>query len=73
MQGPKWPFLLRYGSRDTRRIDFPQVDGLSTDPRVLGRHRECSNVQPGIKKSRNIDDISSIFRVSGYPDTIFAN
>ena len=23
--------------------------------------------------SRNIDDISSIFRVSGHPDTIFAN
>ena len=20
-------FLLRYGSRDTRQIDFPQVDG----------------------------------------------
>ena len=38
MYGPKRPFLLRYGSRDTRRIDFPRVDGLSTDPRVLGRH-----------------------------------
>ena len=38
MYGPKWPFLLRYGSRDTRRIDFPPVDGLSTDPPVLGRH-----------------------------------
>ena len=38
MYGPKWPFLPRYGSRDTRRIDFPRVDGLSTDPRVLGCH-----------------------------------
>ena len=38
MYGPKWPFLLRYGSRDMRRIDFPRVDGLSTDPWVLGRH-----------------------------------
>ena len=32
------PFLLRYESRDTRRVDFPRVDGWSTDPRVLGRH-----------------------------------
>ena len=39
MQGPKCPFLLRYRSRDTRRIDFPRVDGLSTDPRVLGCHQ----------------------------------
>ena len=38
MYGPKWPFLLRYGSRDTRRVDFPRVDGLSTDTPVLGRH-----------------------------------
>ena len=46
MYGPKWPFLLRYGFRDTRRIDFPQVDGLSTDTPILGRHsktRENSN------------------------------
>ena len=32
------PFLLRYGSRDTRHIDFPRVDGQSTDTPVLGRH-----------------------------------
>ena len=38
MYGPKWPFLLRYGSRDTRRIDFPRVDWLSTDTPVLGCH-----------------------------------
>ena len=30
MYGLKWPFLLRYGSRDTRRIDFSWVDRLST-------------------------------------------
>ena len=38
MYGPKWPFSLRYVSRDTRHIDFPQVDGLSTDTPGLGRH-----------------------------------
>ena len=38
MYGPIWPFLLMCVSRDTRRRDFPRVDGLSTDPRVLGRH-----------------------------------
>ena len=36
--GPKRPFLLRYGSRDTRRVDFLLVDGQSTDTPVLGRH-----------------------------------
>ena len=38
MYGPKWPFSHRYGSRDTRHIDFSWVDGLSTDTPVLGRH-----------------------------------
>ena len=32
MQGPKWPFLLRYASRDTRRIDFPQLMGSQRTP-----------------------------------------
>ena len=44
MYGLKWPFLLSYGSRDMRRIDFPRVDGLSTDPRVLGRHSLVSEL-----------------------------
>ena len=39
MYGPKWSFLLRYGSRNTRRIDFPRVDGLSTDTPVLELHK----------------------------------
>ena len=39
MYWPKWPISLRYVSRDIRRIDFPQVDGLSTDTPGLGRHR----------------------------------
>ena len=38
MYGPKWPFLLMNGSLDMRHTDFPRVDGLSTDPRDLGRH-----------------------------------
>ena len=32
MQGPKWPFLFRYVSRDTRRIDFSQVDCHAPNP-----------------------------------------
>ena len=38
MYGPKRLFLLEYGSHDTRSIDFPRVDGLSTDTPDLGRH-----------------------------------
>ena len=38
MYGPKWPFLLMYGSHDMRQAGFPQVDGLSTNPRDLRRH-----------------------------------
>ena len=38
MYGPKWPFLLMYGSHDMRHIGFLRVDGLSTDPRDLGLH-----------------------------------
>ena len=54
MQGPKWPFLLRYGSRNTRRIDFPQVDGKSTNPRVLGRHSHTR-----FPKRRNMKELCS--------------
>ena len=42
MYGPKRPFLLRYGSRDAKCIDFPRVDGLSTDTPSLGRHSMVS-------------------------------
>ena len=45
MYGSKWPFLLMYVSRDTKRIDFLQVDGLSTDPRDLGRHSLVSELR----------------------------
>ena len=38
MYGPKWQFLLMYGSHDMRYTGFPWVDGLSTNPRALGRH-----------------------------------
>ena len=40
MYGPEWPFLPMCVSRDTRRRDFPQVDGWSTDTLVLGRHKK---------------------------------
>ena len=45
MQGPKWPFLLGYVSRDMRRIDFPQVDGWSTNTPGLGRHSMVSELR----------------------------
>ena len=44
MYRPKWPFLLMYVSRDTRRTDFLQVDGLSTDIPVLRRHNYSSGI-----------------------------
>ena len=44
MQGPKWPFLLRYVSRVTSRIDFSQVYGYSTDPRDLGCHKKRAGI-----------------------------
>ena len=40
MYGPNWPFLLMYESHDIRHIGFQQVDGLSRDPRDLGRHNK---------------------------------
>ena len=43
--GPKRPFLFRYGSHDTRRIDFLWVDGLSTDTLGLGRHSLVSELR----------------------------
>ena len=38
MYGPKWPFLLMYGSHDMRHTGFPWVHGLLKNPLVLGRH-----------------------------------
>ena len=54
--GPKWPFLFRYGSCDTRRIDFLWVDRLSTDTPGLGHHtsipvRGIPYVNGGVKIS----------------------
>ena len=31
-------FLLMYGSHNMRHTGFLRVDGLSTDPREMGRH-----------------------------------
>ena len=44
MYGPKWPFLLMYGSHDMRQI-FPPVDGLSTDTLGAGRHSLVSELR----------------------------
>ena len=38
----KWPLLLMYVSRNTRRIGFSWVDELSTDTSILGHHRTDS-------------------------------
>ena len=46
MYGPKWPFLFRYESRDTRRINFPRVEGLSFvngHPGFGASHNHCKN------------------------------
>ena len=45
MYGPMGPFLLRYGSRDTRCIDFPRIDGLSMDTPDLGLHSLVSELR----------------------------
>ena len=47
MYGPKWPFLLMYGSHDMRHSGIPQVDRSSTDPREMGHS------QLGIKAKVN--------------------
>ena len=31
MYGPKWPFLLMYGSHDMRHTGIPRVDGGQRD------------------------------------------
>ena len=36
MYGPKWSFLLMYGSHDMRHIGFPQVDGGQRTPEIWG-------------------------------------
>ena len=51
MYGPKWPFLHMYGSHDLRHTGFPRGNGLSMNPRDLGRHmngleRGCWNFLP---------------------------
>ena len=44
MYGPKWPFLLMYGSHDMRHTGFPRVDGLSTDPGIWGVKGEANYI-----------------------------
>ena len=38
MYGPKWLFLLMYGSHDRRHTGFPRVNGGQRDPRDLRRY-----------------------------------
>ena len=38
MYGIKWSFLLMYESHNMIHTDFLWIDGLSMDPRDLGRH-----------------------------------
>ena len=38
MYGPKWLFLLMYGSHDMRHIGFLRVDSGQQDARDLGLH-----------------------------------
>ena len=45
MYGPKWPFVLMYGSHEMRHTGIPRVDGLSTDPRDLRRHIYCRDIK----------------------------
>ena len=64
--GAQEAFLLSYGSRDTRRVDFPWVDGLSTDTPGLGHHR----LQEGHGVTENddgliVDDVEPTEQVSG--------
>ena len=40
MYGPHVAILLMCVSRNTRRVDFPWVDGWSTGPQVLGCHNQ---------------------------------
>ena len=46
MYGPKRLFLLRFGSYDTRRVDFSQVNGWSTDTPGFG----ASQIQPRVRR-----------------------
>ena len=54
---PKWPLLLRYVSRNMRCIDFPQVDGLSTDTPILGRHRVSVRDDSYLKSTLSNDSV----------------
>ena len=38
--GPKWPFLLMYGSHDMRHIGFRGLTSCQRDPRDSRRHNK---------------------------------
>ena len=65
MYGPKWPFLLWYESRDTRRIDFPRVDGLLTDTPGFGASQEVNAIlrcwEPFHRGASAADRLNSLY------------
>ena len=50
MYGPKWPFLLMYGSHDMRHTGITQVDGGQRDleiwgfTKLIGKRNPCAQV-----------------------------
>ena len=69
MYGPKWPFLLMYGSHNMRHTGCPRVDGLSTDPRDLGRHRATLDfsLNNNLKISRTYGEIKIVIDLIRFP------
>ena len=45
MYGPKWPFLLMYGSHTMRQTSFPRVDGAQRDTPEMGCHSLVSELK----------------------------
>ena len=50
--GPKWPFLLMYGSHEMRHTGFRELKGCQRDPRDSGRHTNIKSGLTGSTKPR---------------------
>ena len=58
--GPKWPFLLMYGSHDMRHTGFRKLTSCQQDPRDSGRHSyDYACCRCGFFLEINLPDISS--------------